>query len=263
MSQHYTDQPTNGTCVIDRCPRDPRRGTVCDPCRQRIRDQLDEIVKLWPLIPDELLTRSGAVNLTALDLLTPVPSVLSRRTAGGVTDTMLPRYRTEPRVITDPATGETLGKIWQREAVYGPDGVQERYAAGDQIGAVPLTGWCDAWVQNWREMRGAAGYREALPVPTVDRLTAYLRTRVDWAGSTDGTAIEDFAAELWEQVRMLRRVTHMAPDRKAVACPGCEMRGLVRWPYSRWIECRSCGRLLSAVEYDQLLTVAHDLLETA
>jgi hypothetical protein len=250
-----------GTCLIDRCPRDPNRGLVCDPCRQWIRDQLDEIDTLWPLIPDELLTAGGGVNLTALDLLTPVPSALSRRTAGGVHDTLLPRYRTEVIVWADPNSGEVLGKTWHREPVLRPDGTQDVFAAGDQTGPVPLTGWCDAWVQHWRELRGGAGYREALPVPTIDRLTRWLRMRVDWAASYADSAVDDMAAELHEQVRMLRRVTHMAPVRKAVACPGCETTGLVQFPNSRWIECRMCGRLLSGLEYDQLQAVKIDLLE--
>lgn len=252
MSEHHTDQPQYGTCIIDRCPRDPRRGQVCDPCRQRIRDQLDEITDLWPLIPDELLTRGGGVNLTALDLMTPVPSALARRTAGGVRDTMLPRYRTEVQVIADPATGETLGKIWHREPVYRPDGTQDVFAAGDQTGPIPLTAWCDAWVQEWRELRTAAGWRETLPVPTIDRLTGYLRARVDWAAGTDGTAVDDLAAELWEQVRMLRRVTHMQARRLAAACPQCDLRALIRYPMSRWDECRSCHCLVSRTEYDDI-----------
>lgn len=243
---------TTSCCIIDRCGREPRRGTVCEPCRQRIRDQLTELGDLWPLLPDELLTSRQTLNLQALDLMTPVPSALSRRTAGGVTDTMLPRQRTEVTVVHDPATGELLGTVWHREAVYRPDGAPDTVAAGDQTGPLPLTGWADTWVQHWRELRTAAGYRERLPVPTVDRLTGYLWSRVDWAADTDGAAVDDLADELREQVGMLRRVTHMAPQRLGAACPRCELPALQRWPNSRWDECRYCRALVSRREYDQL-----------
>lgn len=246
-------QPQRGTCLIDNCPRDPRHGLVCGPDRQRIRDMLDELVDLWPLLPDETATQSGGINLLALDLMTPVPSVLNRRQAAGqVHDTMLPRYRTTARPIVDPASGDVLGKIWDRRPVLGPDGAQQYAPAGDQHGGLPLTIWADQWVLFWREQRAQRGTRERLPVPTIDRLVGYLRGRIDWAADTTGTAVDDLAAELREQVAMLRRVTHMAPQRLAAVCPACDRRALIRWPNSRWDECRYCRNLVSRGEYDDI-----------
>lgn len=242
-----------GDCLV--CQRrDPHRGTVCGPCRQLLRDQLDELTALWPLIPDELLTRNGQPSILALDLMTPVPSALSRRTAGGVSDTMIPRQRTTIDVITDPADGRELGRIWHREPVYRADGQPELVPVGDQTGPVPLVRWADTWVQAWRDQRTSLGYREQLPAPTIDRLAGWLRTRIDWAADSHGTALDDLADELREQVALLRRVTHMAPRFLPIACPGCDRRlTLTRWPNSKYDECRWCRALVTRSEYDDHL----------
>lgn len=249
-----------GDCEVCR-RRDSHRGTVCGPCRQLLRDQLDELATLWPLIPDELLTRGGQPSILALDLMTPVPSALSRRTAGGVSDTMIPRQRTEVTVITDQ-DGTELGRVWYREPVIGPDGRQELAPAGDQTGPVPLIRWADTWVQAWRDQRAGIGYREALPVPTIDRLAGWLRARIDWAADSHDTAIDDLADELHEQVALLRRVTHMGPQRLGAPCPSCDLvKTLERWPYSRYDECRYCHHLVRRPEYDDLAADALAALE--
>lgn len=251
MGGTVTTEPTqqHGTCLI--CARrDPHHGLVCNPCQQRVRDLLDELLDLWPLLADETLTRSGGINLAPIDLMLPIPSVLSRRLADSVRDTMLPKWQDDTVEIRDPDSGALLGAYRQRFAVTGHDGTQATYAAGDQHGNIPLIHWADTWVRYWRDMRAGFGHRETLPVPTIDRLTSWLRARIDWASDTADTAVDDMAAELAEQVAMMRRVTHMAPQRIGRPCPSCEMMALTRWPYSKYDECRYCRHLVKRSEYD-------------
>jgi hypothetical protein len=133
---------------------------------------------------------------------------------------------------------------WQRELVRNEDGSPALVPAGDQSGEVPVLGWMDQWVRYWHEAR-ADLLAEKLPVPTPDRLAGWLRNRVDWAADDD-PAFEDFAAELREQLALMRRVTGMQPEALPVPCPNsdCDMLTLVRYAYSAWDECRYCHALV-------------------
>lgn len=272
-------EPTEpqGSCEV--CfRRDPKpgEGVVCWPCRQRARDWLDETVALWTNeLPDEILTRSGRLNFLAMDLMIPVPSIHSHRLRDGVTDGLVPHIITE-RVVVPVEVGGTVREVvtYDRRLVRNEDGSPTLVPAGDQTGEIPILLWLDQWVRYWRDLRAAA-VSEALPAPTMDRLTWWLRNRVDWAADSD-PAFPDFCAELAEQVGMLRRVTGMAPQPVPVPCPNprCDMLTLVRWPYSKWDVCRNprCGQMVGPRrrpgdpepkpgEYDDLVTEAVEALE--
>lgn len=214
-----------GACTI--CHRDdPTSGHACGWCRWLLPAQLDELVELHDLLPDEILPGAGrrggrvtgtpgkslGVNLTALDLMLPVPTVLDRRRADSIADPYL-----------------------------------------DQTGPLPVAVWLDQWVRAWLTESGAPG---SLPTPGVFRLAHWLARSVGWAADTDPqrSMLDDFAAELAGQLAMLRRVTHMQPIHHVAECTKCDTRSLMRWPLSKYVECRTCRYLFKPGEYDQILT---------
>jgi hypothetical protein len=212
-----------GACAICET-EDPTSGIACHTCRHRLTLQLDELAELYTLLPDEILPGAGrrdahvtgtpgkslGVNLTALDLMLPVPSRLDHRLAGGVVDP----YR-------------------------------------DQTGPLPVVVWLDQWVRAWIDMAAVPG---RLPTPTVTRLTGWLARSVHGAADHPASMIDDFAAELREQLALLRRVTHMQPVRLMAECTKCDRRALTRWPLSKYVECGRCHYLFKPGEYDQFLT---------
>lgn len=236
-----------GSCTV--CARnDPRRGPVCEWCRQRMRDWLDELAALWTHeLPEETLTGAGRLNLLALDLLIPVPSIHAHRLRDGVTDGLVPHIVTEQRVVTVEVDGGTRDVVvTERHLVRNGDGSPALVPAGDQQGEVPVVVWADQWVRYWRDAhQERTGSTSTLPAPTLDRLGWWLRRSIDWAADND-RAFPDFADELREQLGLLRRVTGMQAAPLPVPCPNavCDMLTLVRWPYSEWDECRACHALV-------------------
>jgi ribosomal protein L37AE/L43A len=212
-----------GACII--CHRDdPTSGIACHTCRHRIGLQLGELTELYTLLPEEIMPGAGrrdphvtgtpgktlGVNITALDLLLPVPSRLASRLA----DTVADPFR-------------------------------------DQTGPLPVVVWLDQWVRAWIDVAGVPG---RLPTPSVTRLAGWLARSVHGAADHPDSMIDDFAAELREQLAMLRRVTHMQPVRLMAECTKCDRRALTRWPLSKYVECGRCGVLFKPGEYDQFLT---------
>lgn len=239
------DEPMEpqGSCIL--CARrDPHWGIVCEVCRQIQRDRLDEVLDLWTHeLPDEVLTGGGKINLRALDLLIPVPSIHSHRLRDSTRDGVVPHIRTVRQVVTvEVGGGQRQVVTWARELVRNDDGSPALIPAGDQTGEIPVLLWMDQWVRYWQEQRSRI-LSERLPVPTPDRLVGWLRNRVDWAADNDG-AFEDFANELREQVALMRRVTGMVALPLPVPCPSCDLLTLVRWPWSEWEECRYCHHLV-------------------
>jgi ribosomal protein L37AE/L43A len=211
-----------GACAV--CEQeDPTSGIACATCRHRLGLQLTELTELYGLLPDEILPSRGrrgayvsgtpgkslGVNITALDLMLPVPSRLDHRRA---------------------------------DAVYDP--------YRDQTGPLPVVVWLDQWVRAWIDMAQVPG---RIPTPTVSNLAGWLGRSIQSAADNPASMLEDFAAELREQLALLRRVTHMKPVRLMAECTKCDRRALTRWPLSRYVECGRCGALFKPGEYDQHL----------
>jgi hypothetical protein len=239
-----TVQP-EGSCVL--CfRRDPKpgEGDICWWCRQWPRTALDELVDLWTHhLPDEVLTSTGRLNLHALDLMLPVPSIHSHRLRDGVSDGLVPHIVTQRRVVTvDVEGGSRQVVTWERHLVRAADGSPELVPANDQTGEIPTLRWLDQWARYWQEAR-ADMLPERLPVPTPDRLAGWLRARVDWAADHD-EAFGDFCEELREHLALMRRVTGMSAKALPVPCPKCDLLTLKRFPLSAWEECSFCHALV-------------------
>lgn len=121
----------------------------------------------------------------------------------------------------------------------------------DQCGNVSVASILDSWAADWADMRG-----ESRPLPTVARLSEWLKERLDWADEHH-PALQDFAADLQRTVWALRAANGdlPAPDdhKDGIECPKCDMMAL--FDVGDFIECveanYGCGKLLTPAEYGQ------------
>jgi hypothetical protein len=119
---------------------------------------------------------------------------------------------------------------------------------GDQAGHISVATLLDSWVRDWRDV---LRLHEGLPTPTVMVLSTWLSNRIDRA-CADHPAIDEFAAEIRDLVRSLRRVTGVSevrPEHLDVPCRRCDLLDLHRLPGEDRVECSSCGDLLTGAEY--------------
>lgn len=121
--------------------------------------------------------------------------------------------------------------------------------SGDQTGYVSVATVLHGWCRDWSAMR-----RESEPRPSVPGLCRYLLDRLDWA-FTGHAAVDEFAAEvgdLWHALRRTAGLTIPKPELcEGVPCRSieCDLKTLYRVPGSDYIECASCGLLLTVEEY--------------
>lgn len=208
-----TDEPF-GSCTV--CARrDADRGSVCPACRSRLSGWLGELPGLYAdlLERDDVLRRGGAGGRVSGTHEAPVP------------------VRVDALDLTMPARGGSVVDVWH-----------------DQIGHLPAAAVLDAWVQEWRTHRGRG---EGRPVPAVAVLCRWLRDRLDDACDSF-PAMGDFADELHGLRRALFGQLGLfdVPEYKdGVRCRSCDALDLWRNSGSAYVECNSCGLLLSPAEY--------------
>lgn len=144
----------------------------------------------------------------------------------------------------------------ERVPVHGGYGQPVLVPAGDQIGYLPAASLLDAWVTDWRLMRGKG---EGLPRPVVDEMCAWLLDRLDEA-CDQHPAVGEFAADLGDLHSTLRAVLGLTgpwPELlRGVPCRRCDVASLARLPVAhygaqQYIECGSCGDLMTPEEYER------------
>lgn len=192
-----------------------------------------------------------------LDLIVPVSDVpyLRRGAARLPDDTAVLDVRVARHVIHVEVEGDASGRqveVWERHLEVDRSGRPQYRWAGDRVGTQPTAIWLDRTVQHWLS-RGAPG--KHLPDPSVPALVGWLRDRLDWAtGSLPN--LGEFATGLRRERSALRRATGDIDDRTTLcagvvcAAPRCQAATLLRKP--DYVECDSCGRLYSDVEFDVL-----------
>lgn len=210
-----TDQ--TGTCVC--CQRrDPYRGYACDPCRSKLRFWLGEIPDLWA----QLLTEELAAGQS--------PSKSGR--VSGTGDTRLPI-----RVDVWDLRGETRS---------APK------AGEDQVGHLPVWVTLSTWVRDWADVRGQCEHGPANG--NVASAAVWLKERVDDMCDTH-PAVDEFYRDLRRLHGALRSQLGLI-DPRPEHCAGvpcrsedCDLKTLYRYPGSEFVECDSCGHLMTENEY--------------
>lgn len=125
----------------------------------------------------------------------------------------------------------------------------------DQIGHPGVATILDSWARDWQSHIDAH-----LPSPTVPLLCAWLSRWLETA-CNDHPAIDEFAAEILDLIRTLRRVNGQAGpavELLDVPCRRCDWLTLAPVPRQDRIECLNCGDLSTGEEYQRwtgLLTV--------
>ena len=117
---------------------------------------------------------------------------------------------------------------------------------GDQIGHPGVATILDSWARDWQTYLDVS-----LPSPTVTLLCGWLLRWLDKACDTH-PAIDEFAAEILDLVRTLRRaigVAGPAVELLDVPCRKCEWLSLAPIPRQDRIECLNCGDLSTGDEY--------------
>lgn len=257
MDKMTNDRP-RGSCVIPGCPRDPYRRDdgrvplVCGPDVSRMRTWLREV----PQLVDELVARDAPEEPTVhadvrpllagwhpplvlvLEWLTvasalPAAAVGVAGRGGRVSGTSEPRLP----IATDAVD------------LLGPARSTRRLRSEDDIGFVSVASTLDFWVQDLRDHRGRG---EGLPDPAVTVLAGWLADRIDEAVA-DWYPVDEFFDQLRRVHGALRGQLGLVdvPERKEAPCPRCEMLTLLHRGGSDWVECGSCGGLLTFEEYDE------------
>lgn len=217
---------TDHLCIVclvyGRDPRPPMTMPVCDSCRERIRRELVEL-------PDAYARLS----------LLPGQAQPGERVSGS-REAPLP-LAVEPLDLTMPAR------------LPNPTAAARRFP-NDQSGRLSVASVLDSWVRDWREVRVM---RESAPEPTVPVLVGWLNARLDWA-LDHYAAVDEFAAEVSDLVRTLRRMTgtDRLVHRLSAPCPTCDLTELHREDGASFVECRHCRRLWTEEEYHRLCVIA-------
>lgn len=248
------------TCPIyrpDGKPRLPNRPPVCDGDRRLLDSHLWEIPDLYERLPHEQPAPGNAtyaVQLPSGDIqwrgVNPLADVLPAAPVPGPSK--------QPRVSGSkerpaPTSLERIDLMLPAR-----QSTRTLFARGvmgiddDQVGTLSAATILDTWVRDWRD---SLWPDHQLPASSVPDLALWLRNRVDEACDKH-PAIDEFAAEMKDLRYALRRQlgeTEAQPETepyKGVACQKCDLRGvLMRKPGSEYIECRSCGALMTDAEY--------------
>lgn len=120
--------------------------------------------------------------------------------------------------------------------------------AQDQTGHVSAATILHGWCRDFAETR-----RETEPPPTPAAQCRYLADRLDWAFTTH-PAVDEFAGEVGDLWHTLRRAAGLTEPKdelvQGVPCRSitCDLKTLWRLPGAQWVECKSCGNLLTEPE---------------
>jgi len=210
---------TEHLCVIDQ-RRQYERAAVCNGCRTWLDRTLVEIVELYALLPANLLPGQAHGQRVSGSREAPLPLRVDPL------DLMMPARAAEPTAAA-------------------------RAFPEDQMGDLSVASRLDSWVCDWRSSIRCGDIR---PPPTVEELVRWLRVWLEEACDSH-RAIDEFAEEMRELVHGLRVATGrnaVHPElKKGVPCRECERLALFRKPGSDFIECGSCGLLLTPEEYER------------
>lgn len=126
-----------------------------------------------------------------------------------------------------------------------------RFNARDQVGPPPMLDTLTTWCRLVADERPVT-----TPAATITGTVTFLTRHHDWA--TQQPWADDYAEEIRRaahHARMLCQLYPARPEVKAgVPCRNCDGLGLFVAPGSDWIECPTCGRLLSQAEYADWVT---------
>jgi hypothetical protein len=257
-----SDEERTGTCVVcqERDPL-PDLTPACGPCRSKVAGQLRDI----PALVDELrgevpadLTEgqerieekvdhlvdldgelAAGVRIEHLHLVDvhagAVPGQSGAPRVHGSREAPVPISVDRTDLLSD-ARVLNLTKVYEQQRE-------------DQIGYLSAATVLDGWCRDFAETR-----RESAPEPIPAAQCRYLADRLDWAFNTH-PAVDEFAGEvgdLWHTLRRAAGLTMPQPELCAgVPCRrvDCDLKTLYRVPGSDYIECASCGLLLTQDEY--------------
>lgn len=241
-------EPIEGACVV--CARRrPYRPLACEACRSRLRSWLREL-------PD-LVAQLGTLGYVMRDARGVRRDEVGRAwphwdpVANAFPPGPVPGHRGEPRVSGSQERGVPERLDLTARAFRGREGTVDVF--GDQVGGPSVAGVLDAWVCWLVEHRGR---RERLPGQTVTELVAWLLDRLDDTCDTFD-AVDDLAGELrdlWLACYRALGLTEPRPEPcLGVPCRrvDCDQKALVRVPGSPYVECLSCGHLLTEREYQE------------
>lgn len=268
MGEEHTEERT-GSCILcfKRNPL-PDLEPCCGPCRSRVRNQLRELPDLCAVLaagPRPELVRGEARHLERADQLIEVDGRLAAvyttydEYPWSIASAAVPGQSGAPRVagsqerpvpirvdrfdLLAPARRSTSAT---RDLAY-PE--QDE----DQVGHLSVATVLDGWCRDFAEQR-----RESVPAPFVTVQCRYLADRLDWA-FTDHEAVDELAkdvSDLWHALYNAAGLTKPKREHCAgIPCRSveCDLKTLWRIPGSDYIECESCGALLTEAEYQDWL----------
>lgn len=185
--------------------------TACDRCEHRIRGWLREIPHQLPLLEASLARDGGP----------------AQGSSAGRAHAPLP-LRADVLNLLGPAA---------------PGPVRDH--RGDQSGSAPIL----ALLYAWAEQIAAARRQDLQPFRPRDDYTRYIAAHLNYA-CTQGW-ITDLHTELGAVVHAARAITRTEPRRrpKDAPCPSCSAFALIEEDWQPYIECGTCGLLLSHDEY--------------
>lgn len=266
------DEERTGSCILQPCPRDPLPGfePVCGPHRSRVAGQLRDI----PILCDELRgeepadftkgeerIEEKADHLVDLDGELAAVVRVEHLHVLGVNAGAIAGQSSAPRVKGSreapvPISLDRVDLLSDAHALnlvkaYDPDAEEWRVPhPEDQIGHLSAATVLDGWCAMFAEER-----RESVPTPRPADQSRWLLDRLDELFKHP--AIDEAAKEVGDLWHVLRRACGLTTPKPEI-CQGipcrsieCDLKTLVRLPGSQFIECSSCGNLLTEDEYQE------------
>jgi hypothetical protein len=267
------DVERTGSCIVCR-RRDPmpELKPVCGPCRSRAALQLREIPLLCELLaagPRAQVAYGGLTDVRERVVELGDPEAIEGLVLDAAAAATTARAGTHAARVLLVDAGPVKGLssaprvAGSREApvpvrldevdLLGPARVPSlthtyRGQLDDQVGTLSAATILDGWCRDWSETR-----REHTPEPVVARQCSWLADRLDWAFA-EHPAVDEFTAELGDLWAVLRRACGLTMPRpepvQGVPCRSveCDLKTLVRVPGSVYVECSSCGGLMTEDE---------------
>jgi hypothetical protein len=252
-----SDEERTGSCVICQT-RDPlpELAPACGPCRSRLAGQLRDIPQLVEELRGEVPSdfyqgeeriEEKADHLVDLDGELAAVVRVERLHVLGVNAGAIAGQSNAPRVQGSREAPIPINV--DRLDLLGPaDPRTVHDISGDQIGypsaATVLDGWCAMFAEE---------RRESTPKPEVATQSRWLLDRLDELFKHP--AVDECAKEIGDLWHTLRRACGLTMPQPEL-CTGipcrrvdCDMKTLWKIPGSDWIECASCGLLLSQDDY--------------
>jgi hypothetical protein len=257
------DEEPTGSCILQPCHRSPlpEDEPVCLPHRSKVAGQLRDI----PALVDELRGEPAADVTTGeerteeradhlVDLAGSLAAVVrvehlhlvDVHAGAGPGQSGAPRVhgsREAPMPISADRT-DLLATARVPSITHAYPGQLD-----DQVGHLAVATVLDGWCRDFAETR-----RESAPEPIPAAQCRYLGDRLEWAFKQH-EAVDEFAGEvgdLWHTLRRAAGLTTPQPE-LCVGVPcrraDCDVKTLWRIPGSDYVECGSCGALLTETEY--------------